>query len=253
MKIKTILLALSLLVSVACLGDTKAIAHRGFWKASGSAQNSLSSYQNANRIGCFGSEIDVWITTDGVVMVNHDAAFKGVTIETSTYAQVKDLTLANGENMPTLEEYLKCAKKGSAQLIIEIKSHQDLWRQNLCIDRTLDLVKKMKMQKRVDYIAFSYAAVLRLLEKTPKHTPIYYLNGDKSPEQLHAIGCSGPDYEQSVFLNKHPEWIEGFHKLGMKINVWTVDDPEKMQQFINEGVDYITTNEPEQLLKLLRK
>ena len=253
MKSKSLFLGIMLLFSVAVMADTEVIAHRGYWKASGSAQNSISSYQNADRVGCFGSEIDVWITSDNVVMVNHDASFKGVVLETSTYEQVKNLKLDNGESMPTLEEYLKAVKQGKTQLVIEVKTHKDLWRQNVCIDHVIDLVKKAKLQKRVDYIAFSYAAVLRLLEKTPKGTPVYYLSGDKTPEELHAIGCSGPDYEQSVFLTAHPEWIDGFHKLGMKVNVWTVDDPNNMQRMIDAGADYITTNMPEQLQKLLKK
>jgi glycerophosphoryl diester phosphodiesterase len=41
--------------------------------------------------------------------------------------------------------------------------------------------------------------------------------------------------------------------LGVEINVWTVDDPEVLQYYINQGVDYITTNKPVELQKLLKK
>lgn len=253
MKIKSLFIILMMAASVQMMADTEIVAHRGYWRAPGSAQNSLSSYKNADRVGCYGSEIDVWITRDGEVVVNHDPSYKGLLLETATLAEVRKLTLDNGETMPTLDEYLKTAKAGKPELVIEIKTHKDLWRQNLCIDRALELVKKNKMQKRVSYIAFSYAAVLRLIEKAPKGTEVYYLNGDLSPQQLKQIGCTGPDYHQRVFQATHPEWIEEFHRLGMKINVWTVDGEEDLKYFISKKVDLITTNEPELLKRLLGK
>ncbi len=238
---------------IVALADTEIVAHRGYWKTDGSAQNSLAAYRNADRIGCWGSEIDVWITSDNVLMVNHDPTFKGVTLEKATYAEVKDLTLANGEKMPTLDEYLKVAKQGKARLVIEIKTHQDLLRQNICVDKAVELVKKHKLEKRVDYIAFSYAACLRLREKTPTNTPVYYLSGDLSPAQIKAANLTGVDYNEWVFLSNHPEWIEGCRQLGLKINVWTVDGKENLKFFLDKKVDYITTNEPEVLKTMMGK
>ena len=244
MNKKSLILGLAMLLSVSAMADTKVIAHRGYWNTPGSAKNSINSLENANKIGVYGSETDVWITKDNVVFVNHDPVFKGVRLETSTADEVKKLTLDNGENMPTLQEYLKVAKKETPKLIIEVKTHKDINRQNACIDKTLQLVKKAKMQKNVIYIAFSYKAVLYLIKKAPKGTEVYYLNGDKSPEELKAIGCAGPDYEQKVFMVKHPEWFDECHRLGMKINVWTVDKQEDLKYFVDKKADFITTNEP---------
>ena len=49
------------------------IAHRGFWKTEGSAQNSITALMKADSIGVYGSEVDLWISADGVPVVNHDA------------------------------------------------------------------------------------------------------------------------------------------------------------------------------------
>ena len=38
----------------------------------------------------------------------------------------------------------------------------------------------------------------------------------------------------------------------MKVNVWTVDNEDNMKALIEHGVDFITTNEPEVLQKLLK-
>ncbi|MDD7251132.1 MAG: glycerophosphodiester phosphodiesterase family protein [Prevotellaceae bacterium] len=252
MKLRSLLLATAMLMSVAAMADTEVIAHRGYWKTAGSAQNSLTSLRKANQIGCYGSECDVWISTDGTIFVNHDRKFKGVEIQKSTAKECKAVILDNGEHMPTLKQYLKVAKKQPGQLIIEIKTHKDPARLTACIDGTLKLVKKAKMEQKVTYIAFSYDATLQLIKKAPKGTEVYYLNGDKSPQELKAIGCAGPDYEQKVFMQKHPEWFDEFHKLGMKINVWTVDDPQVIEYYVKRGADYITTNVPELVQKTIK-
>lgn len=251
MKIRNIVLTLSfILLSTVINAQTKVIAHRGYWKTDGSAQNSITSLSKADSIGCFGSECDVWITKDGKVMVNHDESYKNVVLETATYKEVKNLTLKNGEKMPTLQSYLKKAKKLQVQLIIEIKTHQDINRQNAAIDATLRLVKKAKLENRVTYIAFSLDAVKKLIKDVPSGTEVYYLNGELSPKQLKEIGCSGPDYEDVVFKS-HPEWIAESHQLGLKTNVWTVNEAGDMTFFINKAIDYITTNEPILLQQLV--
>ena len=52
-------------------------------------------------------------------------------------------------------------------------------------------------------------------------------------------------------LKNHPEWVEQAHKQGVEVNVWTANTEEDMKYFIDLGVDYITTDHPDQLIKLL--
>lgn len=251
MKIREFILSLSfVLLGTSMYAQTRVIAHRGYWKTDGSAQNSIASLCKADSIGCFGSEFDVWITKDGTVMVNHDNSFQNVVLETADYSRLKNIKLKNGEKMPTLKSYLKQAKKLKVHLICEIKTHKDIGRQNAAIDATLQLVKKAKLENRITYIAFSLDAVKRLVQRVPKRTEVYYLNGDLSPQELKEIGCTGPDYVGSIFKS-HPEWIAQSHELGLKTNVWTINDVVDMKYFVTQGIDYITTNEPILLQELL--
>ena len=104
--------------------QTKVIAHRGFWETENSAQNSIASLKKAGAIKCYGSEFDVQMTADGVLVVFHDAKVQGKVIEDTPYDSLKMIRLANGEAIPTLEEYLQAAKKiGKTRLILEIKPH----------------------------------------------------------------------------------------------------------------------------------
>ena len=60
--------------------ETKVIAHRGFWKTEGSAQNSITALKKAAEINVYGSEFDVLITSDGIPVVNHDDTIEGLVI-----------------------------------------------------------------------------------------------------------------------------------------------------------------------------
>ncbi len=104
--------------------STQVIAHRGYWKTEGSAQNSLKALEKADSIGCYGSEFDVWITGDGMLVVNHDAKVDSVVIEQATAGEVLALKLSNGENLPTLEQYLELGKKCTTRLILELIRHR---------------------------------------------------------------------------------------------------------------------------------
>ena len=54
-------------------------------------------------------------------------------------------------------------------------------------------------------------------------------------------------------IKKHLEWIKDAHDLGLKVNVWTVDETAEMKWLIEQKVDFITTNEPVVLLEELKK
>ena len=61
---KIIFSAALLFAGSAVIAQPKVIAHRGYWTAPESAQNSLASFTKADAVGVYGSEIDVWLTAD---------------------------------------------------------------------------------------------------------------------------------------------------------------------------------------------
>jgi glycerophosphoryl diester phosphodiesterase len=226
----------------------KVICHRGFWDTPGSAQNSIASLVKADSIGAYGSEFDVWMTADGELVVNHDKVFKGVNMETSTFEEVRAIRLDNGEKLPTLDEYLAKGKQLKTRLILEMKSLSDFNREDECAAKIVRKLKHYDLLDRTDIIAFSINACLAFKKLLPD-TKIYYLDGDYSTRKLKNLGMH-IDYNMNV-LKDHPEWIEQAKKQDVEVNVWTVDDVDALQFFIDEGVDYITTNNPLKLQQLL--
>lgn len=243
-----------LLMGGAALAQPKVIAHRGYWTAPGSAQNSLTSFAKADSIGVYGSEIDVWLTADDRLIVNHDRVYKGTDIdmEKATAREIMQIVLPNGtENIPSLDAYLELvASKPDTRLILEMKSLSDLNREDLAAEKIVRALRRHGVLDRTDIIAFSINACLAFKKLIPD-TKIYYLNGDLPPKSIKKLGLAGIDYSMGA-LRRHPEWVKQAHDLGLEVNVWTVDSEEDMRYFIDLGVDYITTDYPERLQALLK-
>ena len=238
-----------LMMAATSMAQVKVIAHRGYWNSLGAAQNSLASMRNAQKAGAWGSEFDVHITTDGEVVVNHDDDIHGVIIEKAKYTDIKDMKLANGEKLATLKAYLEEGKKlGKLQLILEIKSHKSQEREDKCVAACVNQVKETGMEDRVDYISFSMHACEEVLKLNPK-ARVYYLGSNVAPDAIKAKGFAGIDYSGGS-LDRHPEWIKQSHDLGLKVNVWTIDDMKQIQHFVKSGVDFITTDKPEEAKRI---
>ncbi|MBM3431659.1 MAG: glycerophosphodiester phosphodiesterase [Bacteroidetes bacterium] len=226
------------------------VAHRGAFKKNGFPENSIASLQEAIRLGCAGSEFDVRMSADDSLVINHDAHHNKLEIEKTRYAELIQYPLSNDEKLPTLREYLLAGEKGNkhTDLVLEIKpSGLGPDRARAIVDNVLDLVKEIKPSYRIVYISFDYNMCTRILEKLPK-AHVQYLNGDKTPDQLKEAGIKGMDYNYSVY-KKHPEWITRAKELGIVLNVWTVNELTQMDDFLKQGFDLITTNEPEEGLK----
>lgn len=225
------------------------IAHRGAWKNKNLPKNSIASLQNAINLGCKGSEFDVHLTADEVVVVNHDPEFNGKTIEKTNYADLRKLSLKNGESIPTFEEYLKTGmQQQKTRLVCELKeSIIGKERSLLLAEKVLKKVQEFKAQAWMVYISFDYEILKHILEIAPASQTMY-LGGNIAPKELKSDGIIGADYHYSLY-QKDCEWIKKAHKEGIKVNAWTVNDPLVMDYLISQGIDYVTTDEPELLLE----
>ena len=244
---KLVLFFTLLVLAGAPVKAQKVCAHRGYWQCqeAGYAQNSIAALRAAQDAGFWGSEFDVHLTADSVVVVNHDPSIAGIPIHTSTYRQLLGTRLPNGETIPTLNEYLHQGAKSACMMVLEVKP-QDT------VEATLELTRRCVWQlrahglldpQRVMFISFSYDACKWIAANLPCFGN-QYLEGVVEPEQIHADGINGIDYNWVAF-HKHPDWVERAHALGLTVNVWTVDSPEEMKYLKDLGVDVITTNRPD--------
>jgi glycerophosphoryl diester phosphodiesterase len=227
--------------------DNAVVAHRGAWKAKGLPQNSIESLREAMRLGCAGSEFDVHMTADSVLVLCHDNSFFGKTIEKHTYRELAERKLSNGETIPTLEKALmEGMKQTDTRLFLEIKTSSTAERTLQSAEKTVQMVNGMGAQPWVFYISFDYETVKRIKQLVPS-SAVAYLSGNVSPEQLKQDRITGLDYQYNVF-KKDTGIIRNAKEAGLSLNVWTVNSSDDMDLFLSHDFDYITSDEPGLLL-----
>jgi glycerophosphoryl diester phosphodiesterase len=250
-------LLLMLVMQTSYAQETKIIAHRGAWKEFNLPENSIASLEKAIALKCDGAEFDVRRTLDGVLVVNHDPLYFGDTIQTNTYAYLNRNKLSNGESLPTLEQYfLKGTQdKHKTLLICEIKAAiKDKEQDYLATIETLALAKKLKIEKRIVYISFSKDILLWIKEKQPKAT-VLYLESDMTIDAVLQNKFDGINLHYTAF-KMNSQLSENAKKAGLKIGSWTVNELSDLAILQEQGVEWITTNQPQQFqihLKDLKK
>ncbi len=256
MKIsKCILAAVAALVLASCNGNkTEIVAHRGFWNCeqAGFSQNSIASLKAAQDCGFWGSEFDVHLTSDDVVVVHHDQTADGIDIQANPFDSLRACRLANGETIPTLDEYLTQGEKSTSTiLVLELKPESSPEREDRLVEICLESLKAhgLYSPERVMFISFSLHMCEVLVKECPEFT-VQYLNGELSPEELKAKDIDGFDYEDSIVTE---EMVKEAHRLGLSTNVWTVNDSTELQRFADMGIGAITTNEPLLLRRILSR
>lgn len=244
--------AFGLLAATAAAAQPRVVAHRGHWLAEGATQNSLASFAAAAELGLYGSEMDVWLTADDGLVVAHDRVYGDTQIDMERDKEriIRSIVLPNGENIPSLDAYLRTVREyPQTRLVLELKSLTDLRREDRAAAKIVRMIRRYGLEKRTDYIAFSINACLAFRKEAPD-SRVFYLEGDLAPHRVKTLGLTGIDYSKEV-LRAHPEWVAEAHGEGLEVNVWTVNDEADMRYFVQLGVDYITTDRPEVLLRLL--
>lgn len=252
------LAAFSIMTSAYAQKSIGIVAHRGYWNCeeAGYARNSIAALRCAQEAGFWGSEFDVNMTADGVLLVYHDSDIDGKRIDSNPYALFKDKTLENGEKIPTLDDYFAQAKKyPETILVFELKSlkNKDLEKQfvNLAIEKVKE--HGLDSPDKVMFISFSYHMCKILAKKMSGYTVQYLsVGGGKSPRKLHAVGISGIDYFHK-FLRLRPKWYKQAKKYNMSVNTWTVNKENDIRTMVATDIDQITTDYPVETRKILKE
>ena len=235
---------------------TGVVAHRGYWNCDegGHATNSVAALKCAQDHGFWGSEFDVNMTKDEVLVVFHDGSVNGMRFEQHDFADFSEVKLPNGESIPTLEDYLLQARKcKTTKLVFEMKPHSTPEVEDRAIELSLQQLKKYHLLKpeRVMFISFSIHACRRFVEWAPG-IDVQYLGTDIRPADLAKDGIMGIDTYMGVFANDST-WIKEARDNGMSVNIWTVDNDNDIRRFLPMQVDHFTTNEPERAREVLKE
>ena len=223
------------------------IAHRG---ASGYCpENTLAAFSKAAELAAGMVELDVHMSSDGQVMVIHDETVDRTTsdsgaVASMTAAQLQKLDAGAGEKIPTLEEVLVLLG-GRCGVNVELKGDGTA---APVAELLRSFVNAGKIAPaKIVVSSFDHEQLAELKEIAPeiRRAPLFgkELPGDFF-ETVHALGA------WSVNLSKASvtaELVERCHGEGVRVLVYTVNDPDEIAHLKELGVDGIIGDYPDRL------
>jgi glycerophosphoryl diester phosphodiesterase len=248
------------------------IAHRGaagLWP-----ENTLHAFMHAAELGVDVVEMDVQSTRDGHLVVIHDST---VDRSTNGIGSIKDLALAElqkldagytwstdrqqtfpfrgqGIRIPTLAEVFTSLPHMG--MILEIKSSQPAIAIKLG-----QMIRRYDMTERVLVASFD-AEVMQAFRRL--YPEIATSGADKEVRRLYTLHLARlsrvyappmesldvPQYSDDRYIATR-RFVKVAHQRNLHVHVWTVNEPEAMQRLLDHGVDGITTDYPDRLLRIL--
>lgn len=259
----------------ALAGSPLTFAHRGgagLWP-----ENTLAAFRGAVELGCSHLETDLRLTSDGQIVVCHDATVNRTTegtgdVSSFTLEELQRLdagyrfspdgksfpTRAQGHRIPSLTEIVHLAP--NARFNVEIKERggvhhlpQLLW----------DFIERHAFHERIIVAAerhpllesFRRLSQGRVATSATKRECLQFWLATKLgvSKWLH-ISYQALQIPESVsgFRYLTPRVLESAHQLGIDVHVWTIDQRADMRRLLDFGVDGLMSDYPDRLLEVVR-
>lgn len=231
------------------------LSHRGSYMCEPKVdENTIEALRGAQELGCYACEFDVHKTLDGELIIHHNNKINDtLDCQKSNWTDIQKVTLPYGGKIPTLRQWLEQAVSAAPQmkLALEIKKHPTPEKEAEVIADILALCKEFGVMDRTYFLSFSLFACQEVLRQEPSAKVV--LNSSDlwekvEPEMAKEYGFTGISYNVSVFMN-HPEWIERAKQLGLQTYLWMVDHEEALEWGREHGVDVVTTDFPDRMLR----
>ena len=227
--------------------------HRG--DCSIAPENTLPAFRSAILKGGDRIELDVQMTSDGVVVVTHDSSLKRCTGKNArvydvTYAEVEQLDAGRwfsarfaGTKIPTFEEVLQLCQ-GKIDLNVEIKPNSST---PTLEAETVRLLQEYGFEGHCVITSQNYETLHKVKELAPDIPTGYIL----------ALGVGNyydlPDADffsvESTFITSG--MVNQIHLRGKTVSAWTIDREADARHMMELGVDDLITDAPDMVHQLL--
>lgn len=224
-------------------------AHRGL--AVDAPENTLLAFAKAIGVGALYIETDVHATADGVAVVSHDPDLRrmvgrDVRVDQLTLAELRRIDLGEGQGFCSLAEALDAFPE--TRFNIDVKSRA-------AVEPTVSAILAVGASERVLVSSFSEARRVAALSGLPgvvssssaRRFVIALLGGKIgfSPAVRGAlrdlVAVQIP--ERALGLSTvSARMLRRLHDAGVEVHVWTVNDPERMRELLDLGVDGLVTD-----------
>jgi glycerophosphoryl diester phosphodiesterase len=219
---------------------TWVIAHRG--ASVDERENTLRAFERALALGVDFVELDVQASSDGVLVVFHDTTLDRLTPLQGLLRKRTAAELAE-HDIPTLDAVIELAR-GRAGVMAELKSphlyrrHDLVGRVTMMLDPATDVV--LSFQRWALQEARRTSSKLRILQHVG-----YGVSITSASRYANAVGFADGRVTRRGLAKAH--------SLDLATTVYTVNDPTRMQELVELGVDGIFSDRPNLLRAVLRR
>lgn len=227
-------------------------AHRG---SSGyMPENTMEAFELAIEQKADGIELDVQLSKDGEVIVLHDESVDRVTgssgwVKDLTFRQLKELMVKPAEEsgkiyrIPSLAEVLDLMRHTDMKVNIELKNSVFFYEG--MEEKVLALVKNSGMEERVIYSSFNHYSLRKVRELAPEaETGLLMCDGwIDVASYAKKVGVNA--LHPAVYHLQYPDFVKKCREQGLKLHVWTVNQPEHFAMVKDAGADAVITNYPD--------
>jgi len=233
------------------------VAHRG-----GGAlrtENSLTAFAHAIALGVDEVECDVHMLADGKIVVFHDFDLQQLTGQRGKIAELNDAQRQNlrlnGADTPPplLEELAALLQPTSVRLHMEVKTAGNLAYERDIAIKSLAILRHYHLLDRTSTISFEPLCLTPFIEAGVPSGPCIDAPDDIAPanwgQQIESWRMAG---YRDLSLNGHhtsPEFVQALKQAGFTVGVWTINGPARLDYWLQQEVDYITTDQPDLALK----
>jgi glycerophosphoryl diester phosphodiesterase len=237
------------------------LAHRG-WSAR-YPENTLLAFVEALQLGSDGLEFDVQVTADGVPVIIHDPTVDRTTdgkgpVSHWRLQDLRRLNAAKGfenwpdvgrQRIPTLTEVLDAAHAlhPAGCYNIELKVYDNDGR--ALVDRAVPACLHHPLGRRILFSSFHHGALEYLKRRYPR-AKIGLLFADRDPEPWRKAMDLGAVSVHLLHSHADPDVIKACQTRGVRVALWTVDEPDDIRRCLRLGVDMLITNVPDTALRL---
>jgi glycerophosphoryl diester phosphodiesterase len=236
------------------------LAHRG--ASFDAPENTLAAFELAQRQGADGIELDTTLSRDGVPVVIHDLTLDNTT---DGSGPVRDLDVRalkaldagshfdrefREERIPTLDQALESIRP---DLTINIELKTTSWRADGLEQAVLRVIRHHGVSGQVIISSFNPFS-LRRFRALVSEIPIGYLYAPDGPVYLRyswlmvGLPHQARHPHHSMIDGRYMAWAR---KQGYRVHTWTVDDPDRIRELRDLGVNAIITNRPALALEAL--
>ena len=208
-------------------------------------ENTMPAFQYAIDHGYRYVETDVQVTSDGVLVAFHDndlnrTCARDARISDLPWSEVRTALVDGKSPIPLLEDML--GSWPELRINIDCKS-------NAAIDALVATLQRCDALGRVSVGAFSDRRVKRLRDRLGPDVcsalgPLETANLRFGRPRQAAGNAAQIPVRQGPLTVLTKGLVERAHRLGMKVHVWTIDDPQEMHRLLDLGVDGIMTDRP---------